>query len=256
MCTYWRRSLSCLWWFSADSLRDRINDCQASLLVTNDGSLRGAKVIALKQIADQAVLHCPTIKNILVHKRANNEAPTTEKDVCWDSIVSQMPPVFPPVLMDAEDPLFILYTSGSTGKPKGLVHTCAGYMVYAGYTFQNVFQTNENDVFWCTADIGWITGHTYITYGPLLNGSHTVMFEGVPNYPNADRFWQIVEQLKVTHFYTAPTAIRALQACGNQWPEKHDLTTLKVLGSVGEPINSEAWEWYHQRIGQKQSTHC
>ncbi len=238
--------------FSAQSLADRINDCDCSILITNDGSFRGAKTIGLKDIADEALKTCPTIKNVIVHKRIeSNINMKEERDHWWHDLYDQTSTNCPAEVMDAEDPLFILYTSGSTGKPKGLMHTTAGYMVWSAYTFQNVFQTDEDDIYWCTADIGWITGHSYITYGPLLNGATTVMFEGVPTWPDAGRFWQIVDKLKITHFYTAPTAIRALMACDTKLVEDANLSTLKVLGSVGEPINEEAWIWYNEKVGKK-----
>jgi acetyl-CoA synthetase len=239
--------------FSAKALSDRINDCDCHLLITNDGSLRGEKIINLKEIADEALKTSPSIKNMLVHKRANNNAPMMGgRDHDWDHLMSRASSDFEAEVMEAEDPLFILYTSGSTGKPKGVLHTTAGYMVWAAFTYQNVFQVNQDDIYWCTADIGWITGHTYITYGPLLSGDTTVMFEGIPTWPDPGRFWEIVEKLKVTHFYTAPTAIRALEACDINFVKSKDLSSLKVLGSVGEPINEEAWQWYYKNIGREQ----
>ncbi|AYF44016.1 acetate--CoA ligase [Halobacteriovorax sp. BALOs_7] len=240
--------------FSAQALAGRIVDAECSVLVTNDGGLRGTKVTELKSIVDEALEEkdCSCVKNVIVHKRANNEVTMQEgRDLWWHDLFDKASDKHTAPQLDAEDPLFILYTSGSTGTPKGVVHTQAGYMVWAAYTFANVFQVDEDDTYWCTADIGWITGHTYITYGPLLNGATTMMFEGVPTYPDAGRFWDIVEKNKVTHFYTAPTAVRALMACGDDVPAKYDLSTLKVLGSVGEPINAEAWHWYNEHIGKK-----
>jgi acetyl-CoA synthetase len=239
--------------FSATSLAGRINDCKAKWLFTNDGGLRGEKVVPLKKIADEALKDCTTVSKTIVYKHAHNEISFDEKqDVWWSEFIKLGESRCEAQKMDSEDPLFILYTSGSTGKPKGQLHTTGGYMVYAAYTFQNVFQVNPSeDVYWCTADIGWITGHTYLTYGPLLNGATTLMFEGVPTYPDAGRFWEICDKYKVTHFYTAPTAIRALQAMDISFVEKHTLDSLKVLGTVGEPINQEAWDWYHENIGKK-----
>lgn len=238
--------------FSAQALAGRIQDCEANIVITCDEAYRGGKTIPLKAITDEALEECPTVKTVLVRERTGGAITYKEgRDHSLMPLLKEAAPECAPEEMQAEDPLFILYTSGSTGKPKGLMHTTAGYMVWAGYTFDNVFQMEEDDIYWCTADIGWITGHSYITYGPLLNGSTTVMFEGVPTYPDADRFWEIVDRYKITHFYTAPTAIRALQACDVNLVRKHDLTSLKVLGSVGEPINEEAWEWYHKEVGKE-----
>ncbi|MDB2447301.1 acetate--CoA ligase [bacterium] len=237
--------------FSSASLAGRINDCEAKILVTNDGSNRGEKIIHLKDIADEALKQCTSIEATLIVESTELSISYGENQHNYGVEVKKVEDYCDYEIMDAEDPLFILYTSGSTGKPKGLIHTTAGYMVYASHTFDNVFQAKDKDVFWCTADIGWITGHSYITYGPLLNGSTTVMFEGVPTWPDAGRFWGIVEDLKVTHFYTAPTAIRALEVCGDEHVKKHDLSSLKVLGSVGEPINEEAWHWYNEVVGNK-----
>ncbi|MCH2535285.1 MAG: acetate--CoA ligase [Bdellovibrionales bacterium] len=237
--------------FSSKALAERINDCQAKLLVTNDGSNRGNKTIALKQVANDALENTTCVKHLLVHKRTNEEFDKHELDQDWDKLFSKASSDFPAVTMKAEDPLFILYTSGSTGKPKGLMHTTAGYMTYAQYSFDNVFQMqDDSDVFWCTADIGWITGHTYFSYGPLLSGVTQVMFEGVPTWPDGGRFWEVVDKHKVSHFYTAPTAIRALEALDIELVNKHNLSSLKVLGSVGEPINEEAWQWYNKNIGK------
>ncbi len=240
--------------FSSTALATRINDCDASIVVTSDGSYRGSKSIDLKKIVDQALEECPQVGTVLVAERTKNEVVMTEGRDHWLAPLTEAASDECPVeIMDAEDPLFILYTSGSTGKPKGMVHSSAGYMVYTAYTFKNVFQYRENDVYWCTADIGWITGHSYILYGPLANGATTVMFEGVPSYPDFGRFWQIVEKHKVNQFYTAPTAIRALAKEDLKFVEQYDLSSLKVLGSVGEPINEEAWHWYNNNIGKKES---
>ncbi len=240
--------------FSAAALATRINDCNARMVITSDGSYRGKKITDLKGIVDEALKECPNVETVLVAKRTNSEVKMKKKRDKWlDTLLINAYADCSPEIMDAEDPLFILYTSGSTGKPKGMMHTSGGYMVYAGYSFKNVFNYTENDVYWCTADIGWITGHTYIVYGPLLNGATTIMFEGVPSYPDFGRFWQIIEKHKVNQFYTAPTAIRALAKEDLEYTAKYDLSSLKVLGSVGEPINEEAWHWYNDNIGKKKS---
>jgi len=240
--------------FSSTALATRINDCDASVVVTSDGSYRGNKSIDLKKIVDQALEECPQVNTVLVAERTKTEVTMVEgRDQWLAPLTAAASDECPVEIMDAEDPLFILYTSGSTGKPKGMVHSSAGYMVYTAYTFKNVFQYREEDVYWCTADIGWITGHSYILYGPLANGATTVMFEGVPSYPDHGRFWQIVEKHKVNQFYTAPTAIRALAKEDLKYVEQYDLSSLKVLGSVGEPINEEAWHWYNNNIGKKES---
>ena len=237
--------------FSSDALATRINDCNSSLTITSDGSFRGAKTLNLKNIVDDALLKCNDEQKVLVIKRTLEPIKMISKrDVFLEDIISGVDDYCKPEIMDAEDPLFILYTSGSTGKPKGMVHTTAGYMVYTSYTFKNIFQYTDNDVYWCTADIGWITGHSYILYGPLSNGATTLMFEGVPSYPDFSRFWSIVEKYKVTQFYTAPTAIRALAKQGVKFVQGIDLSSLKVLGTVGEPINEEAWNWYNINIGK------
>ena len=240
--------------FSSHALSTRINDCDASIVLTSDGSYRGNKSIDLKCIVDQALEDCPQVTSVLVAERIENEIFMKEgRDHFLNPLMEGASSECTSEVMEAEDPLFILYTSGSTGKPKGMVHSSAGYMIYTAYTFKNIFQYRENDVYWCTADIGWITGHSYIVYGPLLNGATTVMFEGVPSYPDYGRFWQIVEKHKVNQFYTAPTAIRALAKENIEFVEKYDLTSLKVLGTVGEPINEEAWHWYNNNIGKKGS---
>ena len=236
--------------FSAAALAARINDADCSLLVTADGGFRGAKVTPLKDIADDALTHCSTIKTSIVLKRTGQEVAWNDIDVWWHEALEGVDDNCPAEIMDSEDPLFILYTSGSTGKPKGMVHTCGGYMVYTAYSFQNVFQYKKGDIYWCTADIGWITGHSYIVYGPLAVGATTLMFEGVPSYPAYDRFWEVCAKHKVNQFYTAPTAIRALQKHPVDLVNKHDLSSLKVLGSVGEPINAEAWHWYDDHVGK------
>jgi acetyl-CoA synthetase len=238
--------------FSSTALSTRIKDCDAKMVLTSDGSYRGAKTIDLKGIVDQALNDCPGVESCLVAKRINSDINMKEgRDEWLQPLLDEAESTCEIEIMDAEDPLFILYTSGSTGMPKGMLHTTAGYMVYTAYTFKNVFQYREDDVYWCTADIGWITGHSYIVYGPLANGATTVMFEGVPSYPDFGRFWEIVEKHKVNQFYTAPTAVRALAKHGLDVVNKYDLSSLKVLGSVGEPINEEAWNWYNDNIGKK-----
>ncbi|WP_342448706.1 acetate--CoA ligase [Tamlana crocina] len=240
--------------FSSTALATRINDSDCKMVITADGSYRGAKTIDLKGIVDEALKDCPEVKTVLVTKRINSEiSMKAGRDQWLQPLLDEASDDCKAEVMHAEDPLFILYTSGSTGKPKGMVHTTAGFMVYTAYTFKNVFQYRENDVYWCTADIGWITGHSYIVYGPLANGATTVMFEGVPSYPDFGRFWQIVEKHKINQFYTAPTAIRALAKQGVELVEKYDLSSLKVLGSVGEPINEEAWHWYNDVVGKNKS---
>jgi acetyl-CoA synthetase len=238
--------------FSASAVASRINDSECKMVITSDGGFRGNKTIDLKGIIDDALVNCPTVNSVLVAKRTNTTVNMKEGRDQW------LQPLLDAALtnnvaeiMDAEDPLFILYTSGSTGKPKGMLHTTAGYMVYTAYTFKNVFNYEENDIFWCTADIGWITGHSYILYGPLLNGATTVIFEGIPSYPDFSRFWEVIEKHKVTQFYTAPTAIRALAKESLEYVQKFPFKSLKVIGSVGEPINEEAWHWYNDHVGGK-----
>ena len=238
--------------FSSKALQTRIIDCDAKMVITSDGGFRGNKIIDLKGIVDDAVDHCPCVEKVLVVKRTNSEVKMKEgRDLWIEPLLEDASSSCLAEIMDAEDPLFILYTSGSTGKPKGMVHTTAGYMVYTAYTFKNVFKYEENDVYWCTADIGWITGHSYILYGPLLNGATTVIFEGVPSYPTFSRFWEVIDKHKVTQFYTAPTAIRALAKESLEYVDNQDLSSLKVIGSVGEPINEEAWHWYNDHVGKK-----
>lgn len=238
--------------FSSKALATRINDSSCKMVITSDGSYRGSKTIDLKGIVDEGLKSCESIESVLVVKRINSGIHMEEGRDHWlQPLLDAAEETCAPEIMNAEDPLFILYTSGSTGTPKGMVHTTAGYMVYTAFTFKNVFQYREDDIYWCTADIGWITGHSYIVYGPLANGATTVMFEGVPSYPDHARFWEIVEKHKVTQFYTAPTAIRALGKENLDFVEKHDLSSLKVLGTVGEPINEEAWHWYDENIGKR-----
>lgn len=240
--------------FSSNALASRINDSDCKMVLTSDGSYRGSKTINLKGIVDRAMDDCPSVENVLVVNRINSDIEMKEgRDKWLQPLLDEAYSDCVAEIMDAEDPLFILYTSGSTGKPKGMVHTTGGYMVYTAYTFKNVFQYRENDIYWCTADIGWITGHSYIVYGPLANGATTVMFEGVPSYPDFGRFWEVIEKHKINQFYTAPTAIRALAKQSLEFVEKHDLSSLKVLGSVGEPINEEAWHWYNTNVGKHNS---
>ncbi|PCI94854.1 MAG: acetate--CoA ligase [Flavobacteriales bacterium] len=238
--------------FSAKALADRINDATCNIVLCSDEAYRGAKVIPIKKVVDEALENCPSIqKNIVLKRTGANIQMQAKRDVWWHDEIKKVDAICNAEEMDAEDELFILYTSGSTGQPKGVVHSTGGYMVYTNYSFQNVFQYEDGDVYWCTADIGWITGHSYIVYGPLLAGATTVMFEGVPTWPDAGRFWEIVDKHQINIFYTAPTAIRALQAQSIDFVNKYKLSSLKVLGSVGEPINEEAWEWYHKNIGKE-----
>jgi len=238
--------------FSPDSIATRINDCESDYVVTADEGVRGGKIIPLKKIADEAMMQCPNIKKCIVVKRTGNQVNwDDERDVSYEEITSKVSDKCPPEEMNAEDPLFILYTSGSTGKPKGVLHTTGGYMVYASMTHQYIFDYKNRDIYWCTADIGWVTGHSYIIYGPLSNGATTIMFEGVPNYPDSSRWWQIVDKYKVNIFYTAPTAIRALMREGDAPVKKTSRRSLKLLGTVGEPINPEAWMWYYKTVGEK-----
>ncbi|WBL24499.1 acetate--CoA ligase [Zunongwangia sp. HGR-M22] len=240
--------------FSSKALATRTLDADCKMLITSDGSYRGSKTLNLKNIVDDALEDCPDVKSVLVVKRTGEEIKMKDgRDEWLQPLMDKASEECAPEIVDAEDPLFILYTSGSTGKPKGMLHTTAGYMVYTAFTFKNIFNYTEGDVYWCTADIGWVTGHSYIVYGPLANGATTVMFEGVPSYPDYGRFWKIVEKHKVTQFYTAPTAIRSLAKRNIEFVENHDLSSLKVLGSVGEPINEEAWHWFNDNIGKNQS---
>ena len=243
--------------FSSTALADRIVDSSCTVVITTDGGFRGAKAVPIKANADEAMTLAEKqgvhVKTCVVVQRVGEKVPVLMKngrDLWWHDEMSKADPVCEPEVMESEDPLFILYTSGSTGKPKGVMHTTAGYMIYTALTHRYVFDYHQGDIWWCTADIGWVTGHSYIVYGPLANGATTVMFEGVPTYPDAGRFWDVVDRLKITQFYTAPTAIRALMSCGEGFPSKYDLSTLRVLGSVGEPINPEAWRWYHKNIGK------
>jgi acetyl-CoA synthetase len=240
--------------FSANALATRINDSDCKMVITADGSFRGNKTIDLKGIVDEALETCQSIKTVLVVKRIMSDVNMKGgRDYWLAPLLENISEHCEAEIMDSEDPLFILYTSGSTGMPKGMVHTCAGYMIYTAYTFKNAFQYAENDVYWCTADIGWITGHSYIVYGPLANGATTVMFEGVPNFPDYGRFWNIIQRHNINQFYTAPTAIRALAKQGSTFIDNYNLSSLKVLGSVGEPINEEAWHWYNEYVGKKKS---
>ncbi|MFH1467557.1 MAG: acetate--CoA ligase [Pseudomonadota bacterium] len=239
--------------FSPDALADRCNDADARMIITQDTGLRGAKAdVPMKTNADKAADKSPTVEKIVVVRRTGEEVPMMAgRDLWWHDLMETAPVENEPEVMDAEDPLFLLYTSGSTGKPKGVQHNVGGYMVYTAMTHKYIFDYHDGDIYWCTADIGWVTGHSYIVYGPLANGAITMMFEGVPTYPEADRFWEIVEKYKVNQFYTAPTAIRAIAAKGPQFPARRDLSSLKLLGTVGEPINPEAWMWYHRNIGHE-----
>lgn len=237
--------------FSSQSLSERLQDAGAKLLITADGGYRGSKTIPIKQIADEAMSACNCVSKAIIYKRTGEDIPMKPgRDLWWHDLIEQANDQHQAEAMESEDPLFILYTSGSTGKPKGLVHTTGGYMVYTAYTFKNIFQYGDGDVYFCSADIGWVTGHSYLVYGPLLTGATSLMFEGVPTWPDAGRFWDIIDKHKVNQFYTAPTAIRSLMAMGLEWIENKNLETLKVLGTVGEPINEAAWHWYHDHVGK------
>jgi len=238
--------------FSAQALKDRINDCGAKIVIASDKGLRGGKSVPLKANADEALKDCPTVEKMIVVKHVGDIEMKEGRDLWWheEMAADDIQDFCEPEQMDAEDPLFILYTSGSTGKPKGVLHTTGGYMVYTNLTFKYIFDYHEDDIWFCTADIGWVTGHSYIVYGPLSEGATSIMFEGVPTYPDAGRFWDMCDKHKVTQIYTAPTVIRALMRFGEEWPNKYDLSSLRVLGSVGEPINPEAWMWYHKNVGR------
>jgi acetyl-CoA synthetase len=237
--------------FSAQSIADRVNDATCKIVLTTDGAVRGNKEIPMKETVDDAIANCPSVEKVIVKRRTNTPVSMLEgRDLWWDEAEHEASADCPAEVMNSEDPLFILYTSGSTGKPKGVVHTCGGYMVYTAYTFANVFQYNPGEVYFCTADIGWITGHSYLVYGPLLNGAKSILFEGVPTYPDAGRFWDIIKRHQVNIFYTAPTAIRSLMGMGNEYITNKDLSSLRVLGSVGEPLNVEAWHWYNDHVGK------
>lgn len=237
--------------FSSSALTDRINDAQAKMVITSDGLNRGAKQIPVKRVVDEALESCTSVEHVIVYDCLHwDPAMKEERDHWWHDVINGQPRQCPAEPMDAEDMLFILYTSGSTGKPKGVVHTCGGYMVGVAYTFQNVYQCRESDIYWCTADVGWITGHSYIIYGPLICGTTTVMFEGIPTYPDPGRFWQVIDKHSVNQFLTAPTAIRSLMAHGEDHVLSYSLDSLRILGSVGEPINDEAWKWYHLHVGK------
>ena len=238
--------------FSAQALRDRINDCKAKMVITSDKGVRGGKLVPLKTNADNAIEECPSVEKMIVVQRAGDIEMQNGRDLWWheEMAAEDIKNYCEPEQMDAEDPLFILYTSGSTGKPKGVLHTTGGYMVYTNLTFKYIFDYHEEDTWFCTADIGWVTGHSYIVYGPLAEGATSVMFEGVPNYPNPGRFWEMCDKHQVNQIYTAPTVIRALMRSGEEWPAKYDLSSLRLLGSVGEPINPEAWMWYHKNVGR------
>ncbi|MEW6601993.1 MAG: acetate--CoA ligase, partial [Nitrospirota bacterium] len=238
--------------FSAQALKDRIQDCKAKMVVTSDKGVRGGKLVPLKQNVNIAIEECPSVEKMIVVRRADGSDMKAGRDLWWheEMASADIGNYCEPEQMDSEDPLFILYTSGSTGKPKGVLHTTGGYMVYTNLTFKYIFDYHEEDTWFCTADIGWVTGHSYIVYGPLSDGATSLMFEGIPTYPDPGRFWQICEKHQVNEFYTAPTVIRALMRSGEEWPNKYDLSSLRVLGSVGEPINPEAWMWYHKNIGK------
>jgi acetyl-CoA synthetase len=238
--------------FSAQALKDRINDCEAKIVVTSDKGVRGGKSVPLKANADKALEDCPSVEKMIVVKHVGDIEMKAGRDIWWheEMAADDIKDSCEPEQMDAEDPLFILYTSGSTGKPKGVLHTTGGYMVYTNLTFKYIFDYHEEDIWFCTADIGWVTGHSYIVYGPLAEGATSIMFEGVPTYPDPGRFWEICDKHKVNQIYTAPTVIRALMRSGEEWPAKYNLSSLRILGSVGEPINPEAWMWYHKNVGR------
>ncbi len=237
--------------FSPEALKDRILDSKSKLVVTADGANRRGKVIPMRSEAEEALNDCPSVENVVIVNRTGTPYEIKKgRDLLWSELMAEAGSDFEPVTMDAEDPLFILYSSGTTGKPKGILHTTGGYLVGVDTTFRYVFDHREDDIYWCTADIGWITGHSYIVYGPLSNGSSTFIYEGTPDYPARDRFWELIDKYKITVFYTAPTAIRSFMRWGNQYPEKRDLSSLRLLGSVGEPINPEAWLWYYENIGK------